>query len=92
MKSYSKLIRQSPNEIVPYQKIVQNSLYASKGMQKSGLYSATNGLYTIQSQSDESRRSSISAVDRQKDNHDYFNVENKNVSQSSMENSLGYLP
>lgn len=71
----------------------QRLQYGSK--KKNQLYSATNGLYTIQSQSDESRRSSLSALNKKKDDEDYFTMEsydaNKNVS-SSLENSLGYLP
>lgn len=60
------------------------------------MYSAKNGLYTIQSQSDESRRSSVNegrkVIDR-----DYYksdpqiNNDNLNVS-NNMEDSLGYLP
>lgn len=57
---------------------------------KNHLYSTTNGLYTIQSQSDESRRSSLSALNKKKEDEDYFTMD-KNVS-SSLENSLGYLP
>lgn len=76
---------------MPYQKVVQNSLYAGKH-QKNGMYSTDNGLYTIQSQSDDSRRSSVSEIEAQKDADEYLNVDGqKNVS-SSLENSLGYLP
>lgn len=75
-------------ERVNYQRMANNSFYGSK--KKHHLYSATNGLYTIQSQSDESRRSSLSALNKKKEDEDYFTME-KNVS-SSLENSLGYLP
>lgn len=85
-KAYSRVAKQG--EGVNYQRIMQNSLYGSK--KKNHLYSTTNGLYTIQSQSDESRRSSLSALNKKKEDEDYFTMD-KNVS-SSLENSLGYLP
>lgn len=80
VRSYARSAKPSDD------RMVHNSLYGGK-TKKNGMYSATNGLYTIQSQSDDSRRSSIS--DKQKD--DYFMDSQKNVS-SSLENSLGYLP
>lgn len=61
------------------------------------MYSAKNGLYTIQSQSDESRRSSVNEGRKIIDNRDFYqsdpaiDVENQNVS-NNMEDSLGYLP
>lgn len=76
VKAYSRVAK---GEGVNYQK--QNS------KRKNHLYSTTNGLYTIQSQSDDSRRSSLCAL--KKDDEDYYME--KNVS-SSLENSLGYLP
>lgn len=57
---------------------------------KNKMYSAKNGLYTIQSQSDDSRRSSECDSGRRGD-REYFNVNDVNVS-SNIENSLGYLP
>lgn len=66
---------------------------------KNKMYSAKNGLYTIQSQSDESRRSSVSDGRKIQDGREYFELEphfgsersGKNVS-NNIENSLGYLP
>lgn len=61
------------------------------------MYSAKNGLYTIQSQSDESRRSSVNEGRKIIDSREFYqsdsqiNVENQNVS-NNMEDSLGYLP
>ncbi|XP_017778892.1 PREDICTED: uncharacterized protein LOC108564376 isoform X2 [Nicrophorus vespilloides] len=72
------------------QRLIPNSLYTSgygHGGGNRGLYSAKNGLYTIQSQSDDSSRS--------KSERDYFNVSKKKsqkVLSSNLENSLGYLP
>lgn len=80
-KGYSRVVKQGDG--VNYQ-----SVYGSK--RKNNLYSATNGLYTIQSQSDDSRRSSLTALNKKKEDDDYFTID-KNVS-SSLENSLGYLP
>lgn len=60
------------------------------------MYSAKNGLYTIQSQSDESRRSSVNEG-RKVVERDYYQSDpqiindNLNVS-NNMEDSLGYLP
>ncbi|XP_063923910.1 uncharacterized protein LOC135138021 isoform X1 [Zophobas morio] len=68
------------------QKMIQNGLY-SRNNSKANMYSARNGLYTIQSQSDESRRSSLSEEKR-----DYFDLEKKKNVSSNLENSLGYLP
>ncbi|XP_008194830.2 uncharacterized protein LOC662086 isoform X2 [Tribolium castaneum] len=62
-------------------KIIQNGLYVRNNPK---MYSARNGLYTIQSQSDESRRSSLS------EEKNYFDLTKKNS--SNLENSLGYLP
>ncbi|XP_044260884.1 uncharacterized protein LOC123009273 isoform X2 [Tribolium madens] len=62
-------------------KIIQNGLYVRNNPK---MYSARNGLYTIQSQSDESRRSSLS------EDKNYFDLTKKNS--SNLENSLGYLP
>lgn len=91
-KAHTKSTKYSSSDPVPYQRVVQNSLYAGKH-QKNGMYSTDNGLYTIQSQSDDSRRSSVSEIiEAQKDGDEYLNVDGqKNVS-SSLENSLGYLP
>ncbi|XP_030755134.1 uncharacterized protein LOC115881683 isoform X2 [Sitophilus oryzae] len=58
---------------------------------KSKLYSAKNGLYTIQSQSDESRASSVSGEGRRKRENSMAYSHRRNVS-SNIENSLGYLP
>lgn len=63
---------------------------------KTNMYSAKNGLYTIQSQSDESRRSS-SCEGGRLESREYFELKQevkksmRNVS-SNIENSLGYLP
>lgn len=90
-----------PSKHFSTQRIVQNSLYANRvNGTKANMYSAENGLYTIQSQSDESRRSSISGEHHlhrhhRLDDREYFeldaNFNDKNVS-NSLENSLGYLP
>jgi hypothetical protein len=88
LKSQNAVTRADIKAIGPYgQKMIQNGLYL-RNNPKSNMYSARNGLYTIQSQSDESRRSSLSDEKRE-----YFEVEGqkKNVS-SNLENSLGYLP
>ncbi|KAF5285764.1 hypothetical protein FQR65_LT13043 [Abscondita terminalis] len=68
--------KQSPNRVCK-----ANSLYAS-----SKLYSTRNGLYTIQSQSDESGRSSDigSKID--------YRTQRKTDVSANIENSLGYLP
>lgn len=63
---------------------------------KSKLYSAKNGLYTIQSQSDESkhsgsRRSSING-DPRKIQGDVDKYGSRRNLSSNIENSLGYLP
>lgn len=61
------------------------------------MYSAKNGLYTIQSQSDESRRSSVNEGRKYIDNRDYYtsdpkiDLDSQSVS-NKMEDSLGYLP
>ncbi|XP_018560772.1 uncharacterized protein LOC108903168 [Anoplophora glabripennis] len=61
------------------------------------MYSAKNGLYTIQSQSDESRRSSLNEGRKISESREYFDLESQyernidNVS-TNIENSLGYLP
>lgn len=61
------------------------------------MYSAKNGLYTIQSQSDESRRSSVNEGRKVIDTRDYYqsdpqiDIEVQNVS-NKIEDSLGYLP
>ncbi|KAB0791157.1 hypothetical protein PPYR_02957 [Photinus pyralis] len=62
-----------------------NSLYSSSKM-----YSARNGLYTIQSQSDESRRSSVGEIGKMEFRRK-IDGELNPVS-SNIENSLGYLP
>lgn len=72
------------------------------GMKNNGnMYSTRNGLYTIQSQSDDSRRSSISDNIKRVENvkeKDFFGLEKsydlrKSSSNScNLENSLGYLP
>ncbi|KAJ8921234.1 hypothetical protein NQ315_013706, partial [Exocentrus adspersus] len=60
---------------------------------KNNMYSAKNGLYTIQSQSDESRRSSVSEGRKISESREYFDLEPQfernieNVS-SNIENSL----
>ncbi|KAK5638154.1 hypothetical protein RI129_012449 [Pyrocoelia pectoralis] len=62
-----------------------NSLYSSSKM-----YSARNGLYTIQSQSDESRRSSIGEIGKMEFRR---KIDGElNPISSNIENSLGYLP
>nr|XP_023025649.1 uncharacterized protein LOC111513663 [Leptinotarsa decemlineata] len=69
-------------------------------MKNGNLYSAKNGLYTIQSQSDESRRSSTCEARKFEDRKDYFELDprfvvdmnSNNISSNSIENSLGYLP
>lgn len=64
---------------------------------KNNMYSAKNGLYTIQSQSDESRRSSLNEGRKISETREYFDLESQfernidNVS-TNIENSLGYLP
>lgn len=68
------------------QLINTSRLYVSKNK----MYSAKNGLYTIQSQSDDSRRSSECDTGRRLD-REYFNINDVNVS-SNIESSLGYLP
>lgn len=76
------------------------SVRSAAGSVRSGrnkMYSAKNGLYTIQSQSDESRRSSVNEGRKIIDSRDYYqsdphiNVEIQNVS-NKIEDSLGYLP
>lgn len=87
---------------VPYtNRMVSNSPHNNgKTIGKNNMYSARNGLYTIQSQSDESRRSSVSdnkkRIESRKDK-EFFALEasfkhTKKNSSSSLENSLGYLP
>uniref|UniRef100_A0A6P7FCP8 Uncharacterized protein LOC114328695 isoform X2 n=1 Tax=Diabrotica virgifera virgifera TaxID=50390 RepID=A0A6P7FCP8_DIAVI len=77
-------------------RVVNSVRNGSAKNNKASMYSAKNGLYTIQSQSDESRRSS-SCEGRKLENRDYFNLKQemernmRNVS-SNIENSLGYLP
>ncbi|XP_045466877.1 uncharacterized protein LOC123675552 isoform X2 [Harmonia axyridis] len=79
-------------------RMIQNTLYSSgRNFYKSTnpqLFSSKNGLYTIQSQSDDSRRSSIG--NRKEDprnylhgNHHYHMLDGDI---NSLENSLGYLP
>ncbi|XP_056635528.1 uncharacterized protein LOC130444427 [Diorhabda sublineata] len=74
---------------------VRSGSHSSKNG-KLNMYSAKNGLYTIQSQSDESRRSS-SCEGKKLENRAYLDLRNevernmRNVS-SNIENSLGYLP
>lgn len=80
--AYNKL--KSQHETKSGQKMIQNGLYI-RNNPKSNMYSARNGLYTIQSQSDESRRSSLS------EEKNYFDLTKKNTG-SNLENSLGYLP
>ncbi|KAF5291803.1 hypothetical protein FQA39_LY14291 [Lamprigera yunnana] len=63
-----------------------NSLYGSSRM-----YSAKNGLYTIQSQSDESGRSSIGDIASQIDYRTHRKGDSQAVS-TNIETSLGYLP
>ncbi|KAF7283532.1 hypothetical protein GWI33_000364 [Rhynchophorus ferrugineus] len=60
---------------------------------KSKLYSAKNGLYTIQSQSDESRASSISGDERRsRSGNDLDRYGSRRNVSSNIEDSLGYLP
>lgn len=92
-----------PTKYYNSQRIVSNSLYSNRinGV-KANMYSAENGLYTIQSQSDESGRSSISERRRghRLDDREYFELDqnfdddlrNSNNVSNSLENSLGYLP
>lgn len=100
-KTYSKIDKNSVKSDklfnVPYSnRMVTNAKSASRN---NNMYSARNGLYTIQSQSDESRRSSVSdnkkRIDTRKDK-EYFTMENnfqqKKNSSNNLENSLGYLP
>ncbi|CAG9821440.1 unnamed protein product [Phaedon cochleariae] len=69
--------------------------------QKTNMYSTKNGLYTIQSQSDESRRSSTTDDRKFEGSHkDYFNLpphlemddKRAKLVSCNIENSLGYLP
>lgn len=66
---------------------------ASVRSNRNKMYSAKNGLYTIQSQSDESRRSSVNEGRKFIDNRDYYNsdLQIDNMS-NKLEDSLGYLP
>lgn len=78
--------------LAPANRALKSSLYPSKILNKGNMYSARNGLYTIQSQSDESRRSSVCESGLNKDGRELFNSNDKPVSSHSIENSLGYLP
>lgn len=80
------------------ERMMQNALYSSgRNFYRSTnpqLFNSKNGLYTIQSQSDDSRRSSVGRrnEDRRRDfdsGHHYHLVEGDI---NSLENSLGYLP
>ncbi|KAK9876320.1 hypothetical protein WA026_012619 [Henosepilachna vigintioctopunctata] len=80
------------------ERMIQNSLYGTgRNFQKVGnpkLFNSKNGLYTIQSQSDDSRRSSNS---RSKEEKGFFLETNSHyhrldADRNSLENSLGYLP
>lgn len=66
---------------------------ASVRSNRNKMYSAKNGLYTIQSQSDESRRSSVNEGRKFIENRDYYTADPQieNVS-NKIEDSLGYLP
>ncbi|CAH1185705.1 unnamed protein product [Phyllotreta striolata] len=72
--------------------VAQSVRSSSNKSGKPNMYSAKNGLYTIQSQSDESRRSS-SCEGRKIETREFykFSQDMRNVS-SNIENSLGYLP
>lgn len=78
----------------------KKTLNESRAGGKSGnMYSAKNGLYTIQSQSDDSRRSSINEGRRVSGSRDFFDKEpqidyegNVKDCTRNMEDSLGYLP
>ncbi|XP_044763630.1 uncharacterized protein LOC123320383 isoform X2 [Coccinella septempunctata] len=79
-------------------KMIQNSLYSSgrnfyKSPNHQQLFNSKNGLYTIQSQSDDSRRSSVGNRKETRDfydgGHHYHAVEGDI---NGLENSLGYLP
>ncbi|XP_025835632.1 uncharacterized protein LOC108733900 [Agrilus planipennis] len=74
-------------------RVMNNPVYVPQKSEKSKLYSTRNGLYTIPSQSDESRRSSFSES-RNKDKKSVDEQRygsSRNVS-NNLENSLGYLP
>ncbi|KAG5888089.1 hypothetical protein JTB14_024860 [Gonioctena quinquepunctata] len=78
---------------------VRSGMYQARSG-KNNMYSAKNGLYTIQSQSDESRRSSTCETRKFDDRKNFFemnprflvDVNSNNVSSNNIENSLGYLP
>lgn len=86
----------SRNERFVSNRMITNTLYSGVNISRNNMYSARNGLYTIQSQSDESRRSSVSESKKSQ-------IKNKegsgcdavfkglNVSES-LESTLGYLP
>lgn len=92
---YSKIDKGSLKSDKVFNVPLTNRLIANnnKNLTKNNMYSTRNGLYTIQSQSDESRRSSVSENKRLEtgDEKDYYMQKKKNSS-SSLENSLGYLP
>ncbi|KAL3270539.1 hypothetical protein HHI36_021077 [Cryptolaemus montrouzieri] len=79
-------------------RMIQNTLYSSsRNFHKASnakLFNSKNGLYTIQSQSDDSRRSSVRR--RSEDCRNYLegnpNYRDLEGDRNSLENSLGYLP
>lgn len=82
----------APYKHVSNLKLSQNALYTARNQSngKNGLYSARNGLYTIQSQSD-------SSCSENKNDKTYFNMKQDNgmlkkTVNNSLENTLGYLP
>ncbi|GJQ79791.1 hypothetical protein Trydic_g23258 [Trypoxylus dichotomus] len=81
---------ETPADSKHFGRMINNTLYASKSS-KSNMYSARNGLYTIQSQSDDSRSSLERSSNRKKGEYRPQKEEKKSVS-SALENSLGYLP
>lgn len=58
-------------------RMIANSLFNAKNIPKNNMYSARNGLYTIQSQSDESRRSTMSESRKRRDSNDSMRATDK---------------
>ncbi|CAH1985842.1 unnamed protein product [Acanthoscelides obtectus] len=71
----------------------QSVLYSKEMLvSKSRICNAKNGLYTIQSQSDESRRSSMSEGKKIRSSREFLDFDNMRNGNDTLETSLGYLP
>lgn len=91
-KNLAKLEKNSVNQDQKYSVPMKNAVNLAKSVGKNSMYSAKNGLYTIQSQSDDSRRSSVCEPTRKNGKFKFESQFDEKRVSTNIEDSLGYLP